>query len=93
MIIDPIQLLVKTAANYIAFKMVKNGVDSILNDDSNEMFNCKAAKCMFCKNVWTDSPEECPHCGCIYFKKLYKEYDFRKEEDGFSIDSNLTMRN
>ncbi len=94
MIVSPAQLLIKTAANYLAFKSVKSGVDYCTNrTDSNDHF-LKAVECVVCLNVWSSSPASCPHCDCTVLRKLYRDYDNKKiEEDPWlEIDSNLTIK-
>ena len=92
MIIDPVQLLVKTAANYIAFKAVKAGVDGIWNDSSDKDQYSKAAECVFCLNVWSNNPSRCPHCGCKHLKKRFRDYEYKpKDPNAFQVDANLTM--
>jgi hypothetical protein len=91
--LDPTQILVKTAANYIAFKVVKSTVDNGWNHVSTTDQYSKAVECQFCKNVFANSPLECPDCGCFVMKKLYREYDTYKktDENGFEIDTNLAL--
>ena len=92
--IDPIQLLIKTTANYIAFKTVKTSVDYCTNRPENINQFLKAAECPVCMNVWSNCPSTCPHCNYSVLKKLYRDYEYRKEEDGmdFEINSSLTVR-
>jgi hypothetical protein len=93
MIIDPVQLLIKTAANYIAFKTVKSTVDYCSNGSVSFYQSAKAVECVFCLNVWSDAPKSCPHCNCKVMKKLYRDYDYRKDENQniLEIDSHLTI--
>jgi hypothetical protein len=89
-----VQLLIKTAANYIAFKTVKTTVDYTVNrGDSVDQYR-KAVECAVCMNVWSNSPAFCPHCNCTVLKKLYRDYEYKRDESNspFDIDSNLTMR-
>lgn len=93
MIVDPIQLLIKTTANYIAFKSVKTGVDYVVNRGDSVSQYSKAVECAVCMNVWSNAPASCPHCNCTVLKKLYRDYEYKHEEDDkFEIDTNLTMR-
>jgi hypothetical protein len=91
--IDPTQLLIKTAANYIAFKTVKSTIDFYTNGSESIYQSAKAVECVVCLNVWSNSPEFCHHCNCKVLKKLYRDYDYRKEDDenGFEINSGLTI--
>ena len=91
--IDPINLLVKTAANYIAFKSVKSTVDYCGGRTESKFQFLKAAECVICMNVWSNSPVVCPHCESTVFRKMYREYDHKKfdETNGFTVDSNLTI--
>lgn len=92
--IDPFSVLVKTAINYVAFKSVKSSVDYFSGGSTNSLYqSAKAAKCVLCLNIWSNAPESCPHCGCKVFKKLYREYDYKKEDgqNGFEINSHLTI--
>ncbi len=93
MIVDPVTLLVKTAANYVAFKSVKSTVDYCTNRPESKFQSLKAAECVICMNVWTNSPQECPHCKSTVLKKLYRDYDYKRheEDNNFSVDSNLTV--
>lgn len=92
MMIDPTQLLIKTAANYIAFKAVKAGVDGVWNSDTQRDQYSKAAECIFCLSVWANNPERCPHCGCRVLKKLFRDYEYKaKDPNAFHVDANLTI--
>ena len=92
--VNPAQLLIKTAANYIAFKTVKTGVDYCTNRPESINQFVKAVECAVCMNVWSGSPTSCPHCNCSVLKKLYRDYEYRRDEDenGFEVDSNLTIK-
>jgi hypothetical protein len=89
--IDPTALLIKTAANYIAFKSVKTTVDYVWNRQNNSDQFFKTSECVICLQVWKNQPEVCPFCKSPVLLKLYREYE-RYQEDGFEIDSNLTAR-
>lgn len=91
--IDPINLLVKTAANYVAFKSVKSTVDYCTGRPESKHQFLKASECVICMNVWSNSPAICPHCQSTVFKKLYRDYDHRRyeEENLFNVDSNLMV--
>lgn len=90
--IDPVQLLLKTAANYIAFKAVKTSVDYSWNRRQQSDQYYKAVECTICLQIWRNHPEECPHCGNTDLIKLYRDFEYKNEEDGFEIDTNLTAR-
>ena len=92
--VDPTQLLIKTAANYIAFKTVKTGVDYCTNRSENINQFVKAVECPVCINIWSNCPSTCPHCNCSVLKKLYRDYEYRKNEDetGFEINSGLMIK-
>jgi predicted metal-binding protein len=90
--IDPTGLLIKTAANYIAFKTVKQSVDYVWNRKSTTDQLYKVVECPICLQVWRDQPEKCPFCSSTVLMKLYRDYDSRYEEDGFEIDTNLTVK-
>lgn len=94
MSVDPVQVFIKTATNYVAFKSVKTGVDYAFSKGSKDYQELKAAECQFCLKVWSDSPERCHHCHCKVMKKLYREYDYRRQDESsaFEIDNNLTMK-
>jgi len=90
--INPTQLLVKTAANYIAFKAVKTTVDGTWNRKAHKFQYQKASECQLCLSVWSNDPPECLNCGCKAMKKLYRDYEFKKyDENGLEVDSNLTL--
>ena len=89
--IDPVSLLAKTAANYIAYKTVRGSVDFIWDKRKNDNQVFRNVECAFCLKVWSNSPERCPHCRCKNLKKLYKNYEFKKDENEMLVDSNLTM--
>lgn len=92
MIVDPVQLLIKTAANYIAFKAVKSGVDSVWSNSSVTDQSQKAAECTRCWLVWANNPSKCPGCGYGNMKKLFRDYDqYKRDPNDFNIDTNLTM--
>lgn len=90
--IDPVGLLVKTAANYIAYKAVRNSVDYFWDKDKNDNQVYKAVQCVFCLNVWANAVVKCPHCKCPKLKRLYRDYEYRKDENDMTIDNTLTMR-
>lgn len=90
--VDPVQLLVKTAANYIVFKVVKGTVDTTWNGKTHHYQYAKAGECQYCLGVWSNNPQECPRCGCTVIKKLFRDYDFKKhDENGLEIDSSLML--
>lgn len=91
MMINPLEILLKTATNYVAFKTVKGSVDNLCDQSSSEHQAIKAVQCNFCWNIWGNSPDVCPHCKCPSLKKLYRDFDYRKNDDQFNIDSALTM--
>ena len=90
--IDPISLIVKTGANYIAYKAVRGSVDYVWDKRKDDAYTFKHVQCSFCLKIWTNCPEQCPHCNSKVLKKLYKDYDYKKEENGMMVDNNLTMR-
>lgn len=90
--IDPVQLLVKTAANYIAFKTVKSSVDYVWNRKQNTDSIYKSVECLICLQVWVGSPDECPHCKVASLRKLYRDYEYKDDNDGFHVNSNLTVK-
>ena len=94
MMINPVQLLIKTAANYVAFKTVKGSIDYCTDRPQSINQTSKAVECVVCMNVWSNSPTVCPHCNCNVLKKLYRDYDYRREEDesGFEVDHSLTIK-
>ena len=91
--IDPLGIIMKTAINYVSFKAIKTGVDNVSAGDKDSYQYLRAAQCVFCLKIWSESPEVCPHCYCKVMKKLYKDYDFRRRDDEFlEVDNSLTMR-
>lgn len=90
--IDPVALLVKTTANYVAFKAVKSTVDYVWNRQYTTDQFYKVVECNLCFQLWINNPETCPHCGVATLSKLFRDYEFKNEEDGFNIDNNLTIR-
>lgn len=90
--IDPIGLIVKTGANYIAYKAVRGSVDYVWDRRKNDNYIFKHVECAFCWKVWTNAPEQCPHCKCRVLKKLYKDFEYKKDENEMMVDNNLTMR-
>jgi hypothetical protein len=94
MMINPVEMVLKTAINYIAFKGVKSGVDYVWDKEREQYQNVRAAQCCFCMNIWANNPTNCPHCNCRILKKLFREFDyFKKQEDEshFNLNPNLTM--
>lgn len=90
--IDPVQLVVKTAANYIAYKAVRQSVDYFWDKEKEDNQRYKAVQCVFCLNVWANALTSCPHCKCPIVKKLYRDFEYHKDESAITIDNNLTMR-
>lgn len=91
MMIDPAQLLIKTAANYISFKIVKGSIDYVWNREQNIDQTFKTVECPICLHVWRGAPDKCPFCSSSVINKLYKEWE-RYEDDGFGLDNNLTVK-
>lgn len=90
--IDPVSLLIKTAANYVAFKSVKTSIDLVWDRDTELNTQLKNSQCQFCLKVWSYNPPYCPHCYCTVMKKLFRDYDYKKEEpSAFQVDSSLKM--
>lgn len=95
MMIDPVSLLIKTTANYVAFKTVKSSVDYVSNRGGSILQQRKAVECPVCLSVWSDNPTHCLHCNYSVLKKLHRDYESRwgeEDSDGFEIDSSLTIR-
>lgn len=94
MMIDPVSLLIKTTANYVAFKTVKSSVDYVGNRNGSILQQRKAVECPVCLYIWSNNPTQCPHCNYSVLKKLHRDYESRWAEehnDGFEVNSNLTM--